>query len=69
MNRLKILVLHKSGTFNEFIDIQSMLGYLHRCGHLNNFQVVATKGRRAIFFEKIDVVDLIKDIGEFQIQP
>ena len=70
-NRLEILVLDRRNGIisSEYIDVQSLLGFLNRSGNIRRFQVVARKGKKAIFFDRLDDLNqLVKDIGDFQVE-
>ena len=70
MNRLEILVLNKSAEiYTRYVDIPSVMGFLHRTGRPNNFAIVAHKGPKAIFIEKLDPATLVKILTDFQNQP
>jgi hypothetical protein len=70
MNRLQILVLNKSAEiYTSYIDIPSVMGFLSRTGRPNNFAIVAHKGPKAIFIERLDPATLVKTLTDFQNQP
>ena len=66
--RLEILVLDRRNGIisSEYIDVQSLLGFLNRSGNVHRYQVVARKGKKAIFFDKLDPNELVKEINSFQ---
>ena len=68
-NRLEILVLDRRNGIisSEYIDVQSLLGFLNRSGNVHRFQVVVRKGKKAIFFDRLDPNELVKEITDFQI--
>jgi hypothetical protein len=70
MNRLEILVLNRSAEiYTKYVDIPSVMGFLNRTGRPNNFSIVAHKGPKAIFIERLDPATLVKILTEFQNQP
>ena len=70
MNRLEILVLNKSAeVYTRYVDIPSVMGFLGRTGRPNNFSIVAHKGKKAIFIERLDPATLLKELTDFQNQP
>lgn len=70
MNRLEILLLdRKNGVIcNEYIDVVSVMMFLHRTGHPNRFSVVARKGKKALFIDRVDIATLTKELTDFQNQ-
>ena len=70
MNRLEILLLdRKNGVIaGEYIDVQSVLGYFHRSGHINRFQIVARRGERALFIDHVDIATIAKKLSDFAIE-
>ena len=68
MDRLKILVLDRNNGVicNECVDVETMMSFLHRSNRIHKLQVVAYKGKSAIFFEKIDPQTIVKELFEFQ---
>ena len=70
MNRLEILVLdRRNGVIcNEYIDTQSVMSFFHRTGNIHRFQIVARRGKHALFIEKIDPVTVAKELSDFDIQ-
>jgi hypothetical protein len=71
MNRLEILVLdRKNGIIsNEYVDIPSMMSFLVRSGRSRSLQIVARKGEKALFIERIDMTTIQKQLTEFQSKP
>ncbi len=71
MNRLEILILDRRNGIicQEYIDVQSVLGFLHRSGHIHRFSVVARRGKKALFFDKIDLATFPKEVNDFATQP
>ena len=68
-DRLEIIVLNRpSETYLSFIDISSALNFLRRTGRIHQFSITAHKGLKAIFFDKIDIVTIERDLGNFQNQ-
>lgn len=72
MERLKIFVINNIGQ-NDFIgcvytDVQSVMNFLHRTGRPQNFSIVATKGKRSLYIERLDAATLAKDLNNFAIQ-
>lgn len=72
MDRLKIFVLNRlsqgDGIYTTYSDVQSVMGFLNRTGRPQNFSIVATKGKRSLYFEKLDPATLAKDLNNFAIQ-
>lgn len=70
MNRLEILLLdRKNGVIcNEYVDTTSLLNFLHRSGNIHRYQVVARKGKKAIYIDRIDPTTIGKELTEFQNQ-
>lgn len=68
--RLEILVLDRRNGIisSEYIDVQSLIKYLERTGNIHRYQVVARKGKKAIYFDRLDPHELTKEIQEFQNQ-
>ena len=73
MNRLKIFVLNRlsegDGIYTTYIDIPSVMAFLNRTGHVNRFSIMAVKGKRSLYIEKLDPVSLVKLLSDFMIQP
>ena len=70
VNRLELLVLNKSAeVYTRYCDIPSLMAFLSRTGRPNKFAIVAHKGPKAIFIERLDPSTLIKILTEFQNQP
>ncbi len=68
-NRLEILILNlPSEIYTTYIDVPSVLNFFARTGHINHFSVVAHKGNKVIFIEKIDPLTLAKELTAFQNQ-
>ena len=67
MDRLKILFLDPNNGViaSEHIDVQGALGYLHRSNRIRSLQVVAHRGKRAIYIEKIDVTTIAQELSDF----
>jgi hypothetical protein len=72
MERLKIFVMNRlsegDGIYTTYIDVQSVMNFLHRTGRPQNFSVVATKGKRSLYIERLDAATLAKDLNNFAIQ-
>jgi len=72
MDRLKIFVLNHlsqgDGIYTTYMDVQSVMNFLHRTGRPQNFSVVATKGKRSLYIERLDAATLAKDLNNFAIQ-
>lgn len=70
MNRLEILILdRRNGVIcNENMDVQSCMAFLARSGHINRFQIVARRGKRAIFIENVDPLTTSKELSDFAIE-
>ncbi len=68
MSRIEILVLNKGAEiYTKYADIISALAFLNRVGRINNFSIVAHKGEKALFIEKIEnPAELIKKLNDFQ---
>jgi len=64
MNRLS----EGDGIYTTYIDVQSVMNFLHRTGRPQNFSVVATKGKRSLYIERLDAATLAKDLNNFAIQ-
>ena len=73
MNRLQIFVLNHlsegDGIFTTYIDTTSVISFLTRVGRVNRFSVLAVKGKRSLYIEKLDPATLVKTLTEFQNQP
>ena len=73
MNRLQIFVLNHlsegDGIFTTYIDTTSVISFLTRVGRVNRFSVLAVKGKRSLYIEKLDTATLVKTLTEFQNQP
>lgn len=76
MNRLNIFVLHRDGIFTKYMDIVSAMAFLNRTGRFKSYQIMAHKGSKAIFIEKIENLnDIVKELNAFaneqpaQVQP
>jgi hypothetical protein len=68
MNRLEILVLNKSAeVYTRYCSIDDTISFLRRV-RIHNFSIVAHKGRKAIFIERIDPSTLVKELTDFQNQ-
>lgn len=64
---MEILLLHRTAeTFVRFADVASLMSFLNRTGRVNNYNLVARKGERAIFVEKITPIELQKKLNDFQ---
>lgn len=72
MDRLKIFVLNRlsqgDGIYTTYSDVQSVINFLQRTGRPQNFSIVATKGKRSLYIERLDAVTLAKDLNNFAIQ-
>lgn len=72
MERLKIFVMNRlsegDGIYTTYIDVQSVMGFLHRTGRPQNFSVIATKGKRSLYIERLDAATLAKELNNFAIQ-
>jgi hypothetical protein len=72
MNRLQILVLNKTsdrdGVYTVYVDVPSAIAFLQRTGHLNRYMIVAHKGLKSLFIEKIDPATILKQLNDFQVQ-
>ena len=72
MERLKIFVLNRlsqgDGIYTTYSDVQSVMNFLHRTGRPQNFSIVATKGKRSLYLERLDAATLAKDLNNFAIQ-
>ena len=70
MNRLELLVLNRSAeVYTKYCDVPSVLSFLARTGRPNNFSIVAHKGRKAIYIERLDPATLANELNDFQNQP
>ena len=73
MNRLQIFVLNHlsegDGIFTTYIDTTSVISFLNRVGRVNRFSILAVKGKRSLYIEKLDPATLPKQLNEFQNQP
>lgn len=73
MNRLQIFVLNHlsegDGIFTTYIDTTSVISFLTRVGRVNRFSVLAVKGKRSLYIEKLEPSTLLKQLTEFQNQP
>ncbi len=70
MNRLEIFVLNKpAGIFTSYVDIPSVISFLARVNRSNIFSILAHKGKKSIFIEKLDPATLLKELNDFNIQP
>lgn len=69
-NRMEILILNRSAeVYTTYADILSVMSFLNRTGRVNNFSIVAHKGPRSIFIEKLEPATLVKTLTEFQNLP
>jgi len=67
--RLEILVLNQSAeVYTRYVDVESVLLFLRRISRVHNFSIVAHKGKKAIFIEKLEPATLAKVLNEFQKQ-
>jgi hypothetical protein len=73
MNRLQIFVLNHlsegDGIFTTYIDTPNVISFLNRVGRVNRFSILAVKGKRSLYIERLDPATLIKTLTEFQNQP
>lgn len=73
MNRLQIFVLNHlsegDGIFTTYIDTTSVISFLTRVGRVNRFSVLAVKGKRSLYIEKLEPSTLLKQLTDFQNQP
>lgn len=70
MNRLEIIVLNRpSGIFTTYVDIPSVLSFLARVNRSNIFSILAHKGKKSIYIEKLEPATLAKELNDFQNQP
>lgn len=72
MERLKIFVLNQFGSldgeYNVFVDVPSVMDFFRRTGtRVHRFHVLATKGKRVLFIDRIDPATLERQLNEFQI--
>ena len=66
MNRLEIFVLYRAAeTYTKYIDIPSVMSFLNRTGRVNQFSIVAHKGGKAIYIEKLEPATLMKQLNDF----
>jgi hypothetical protein len=73
MESLKIFVLNQfgplDGEYNVFVDVPSVMGFFRRTGTKpHRFHVLATKGKRVLFIDKIDPATLERTLNTFQTQ-
>ena len=72
MERLKIFVLNQfgplDGEYNVFVDVPAVMGFFRRTGSRpHKFHLLATKGKRVLFIDRIDPGTLERTLNEFQI--
>lgn len=67
MNRLRIvLLLNSAETFQNFVDIPTLINTLHRNGRFHLWSVFAAKGNRSIYIEKfVTPTELEIKLNEF----
>lgn len=69
MDRLKIYVLNHLGSgdgiFTTYVDSVSCLAFLRRQRQTNHFSIIAVKGNKTLYIEKLDAT-LIKSLNDFQ---
>ena len=69
MDRLKIYVVNNVGGTDfigsTYIDIPSMMNFFRRQRRINQFSIIATKGKRALHLDKIDPVTLVNELTTF----
>ena len=72
MDRLKIFVINNVGDSDfigsTYIDVASVLAFLRRQRHIHHFSIIAIKGKRSLYIEKIDSLNTAKDLINFQNQ-
>jgi hypothetical protein len=44
------------------------MAFLARSGHINRFQIVARRGKRAIYIDKVDPLTTSKELSDFAIE-
>lgn len=66
--KFEIFLLHKDEVYVKYADIQSVIGFFNRMSRANAYSVMARRGEKAIFFEKIENLnDLNKRLTEFMV--
>ena len=73
MDRLELYVLNRlsqfDGIYTAYVSIPDVMAFLNRTGHVNRFSIMAVKGKRSLYIEKLDPVSLVKLLSDFMIQP
>lgn len=70
MNRLKLFCLNNPAEiYTPYSDVNSLINFLERTGRCKIFSIVAVKGARSLFIERIDnVYELQRVLNEFAVK-
>jgi hypothetical protein len=70
MNRLEIILLDRANGVitGEYIDVQSVLMFFKRSLGVRKLQIVARKGEKALFIDKIDPTTVVKKLNDFAME-
>ncbi len=62
----EIFLLHRDEVYLKYVDIVSVIGFFTRTGRASAYSLIARRGKKAIFIEKItNLNDLNKELTEF----
>jgi hypothetical protein len=68
-DRLEIIVLNTSAeVYTKYVSVDDCMNFLRRVGRTNNFSIVAHKGNKSIFIQRLDPTTLQKELMEFQVK-
>ncbi len=72
MDRLELYVLNRlsqfDGIYTTYIDIPSVMAFLNRTGHVHRYSILAVKGPRSLFINRLDPATLVKQLSDFMVQ-
>lgn len=66
--KFEIFLLHRDEIYVKYSDIQSVIGFFNRTTRANAYSVMARRGEKAIFIEKVtNLNELNKRLTEFMV--
>lgn len=70
MNRLKLIVLNNPAEiFTTYVTVADLINFLNRTGRPRIFSVLAIKGNRSLFIDRIEnPLELEMELNDFAIQ-
>ena len=66
--KFEIFLLHRDEIYVKYVDIPSVIGFFNRSGRAGAYSIMARRGKKAIFIEKIaSLNELTKELTEFMV--